>query len=468
MKYSVILPVLDEVENLRILLPGLLSPECEVLVCDGGSVDGSIELVKDAIPNFNIRLVRCNGSVTQAILRGLEESTTDKVVVMDSDLSHPPEVARKVASELDMYDMVVGSRFFRGGATRDSLWNRILSGGLNYLTWGLAPQVRDRVSGLWGARKGVVSTSIRDTVKPMLEFLVRANPTSVAEVPYTFEPRVNGASKLGKPVLRTFFDIVLLYLHKFRRPLRFLLVGGLGTLIYLGILLLLTEAAGLWYLLSAVVGIFVATVWNFTMNNYWVFSKTESSESPSYEWDAWYKGNPLQRWWKRKIGYVTKTLLGDPRSLLDVGCGSSPAINLFMGYRVGIDRSQGKLDFLGRYTTASLYCADIEEGLDFPVSSFEAVMCNNVLEHLTNPREAVEGIARLLAPQGKAVMTIPDEGSLIGKVGDWLYRKFGSYGHEHISRLTAKSLDRICEGAGLDLVGSRRVLSDTVRHYVKV
>jgi len=471
MQTSIVIPILDEVENLKILLPKLLSPDWEIIICDNGSSDGSVRLVEDAVIDFNIKLSRGSGSVADAVIRGLREATSSKIIVMDGDLSHSPDAIPEMIERLDRVDLVVGSRYVKGGRSRDSLSNKIISWGLGILTWMLAPKIKDRVSGFFGIRKEFVSTPIRATSKPMLEFLVRANPLVVEEVPYTFEPRRNGSSSIGRSpriIVSTLVDVFLLYLQRFNRFVKFCLIGGVGTLIVLGLTYILTEYAGFWYMSSVVISAFAAAVWNFTGNRLWTFSTKKSSEEGDYEWNAWYRGNPIQKWWKRRIGYLTKELLGDPESLLDIGCGSSPVINLFTGRRSGLEGSLAKVSFIRQHSTAIFIVGDLDG--QFKVnSSFEAVICNNVLEHLEKPEKVVEGIGRVLVPGGLVVITVPNVDNPATKLIEWLYGKImpGGYAEDHVYEFTPSSLDELCSRHKLDLVTRKLVATDMVCLYKK-
>lgn len=278
--YSVVLPVVDEVDSLRRLLPYLLHPGCEVIVCDNGSTDGSVRLVEDAIPNFNIRLLKGTGTVTDAILRGIREAYYEDVVVMDSDGSHPPEFVGRLAMSLDGKDMVIGSRYIKNGSSKDTLKNKLISKLFNLMTYFLAPKVKDRASGFWAIKKSKFDYSIRNTVKPMLECLVRGKLTNVVEVPYTFEPRVLGRTKHNRStlVLKTFWDIFLLYMVKFR-ILNYIVVGGIGTIINLSIyypLTLLfqqkvTFLGQVFYLPPFIVSSFLAGNFQYFMSRHWTF-----------------------------------------------------------------------------------------------------------------------------------------------------------------------------------------------------
>jgi len=285
--YSVVLPVLNEKESLKELLPHLLSPKCEVIVVDNGSTDGSVELVETARYNYsNLRLSKGTGTVTDAILRGIKEAYYEDVVIMDSDGSHPPEIAYKLAMSLDSKDMAIGSRYARGGYSKDSLRNKFISKGLNLLTYPLAPKITDRVSGLWAIKKSKFNFSIRNTVKPVLEFLVRGKLKSVVEVPYGFEPRVSGKTKHNRSTLifRTFWDVFLLYMAKFR-VFNYMVVGGTCWIINLSIYYPLTLAYKetvtflnhVYYLPPFVVSTFISGSIHYFMNRKWTFTDRKDS-----------------------------------------------------------------------------------------------------------------------------------------------------------------------------------------------
>ena len=57
----------------------------------------------------------------------------------------------------------------------------------------------------------------------------------------------------------------------FRKFIKFIIVGSIGAGIQLGITYLLTEFANLYYMVSLVIAIILATVWNFTGNLRWTF-----------------------------------------------------------------------------------------------------------------------------------------------------------------------------------------------------
>jgi dolichol-phosphate mannosyltransferase len=66
-------------------------------------------------------------------------------------------------------------------------------------------------------------------------------------------------------------------LNKIHQLLRFLLAGGVGLLLYYGLLYTLTEWAGVWYLFSAIIGFVACYSVNFTLHRKWTFA----SNSPA-------------------------------------------------------------------------------------------------------------------------------------------------------------------------------------------
>jgi polyisoprenyl-phosphate glycosyltransferase len=122
---SVVVPVRDEEDSLADLYSSLksvlddLAVPVEVILVDDGSRDASYSLMAgfhDADPRFKaVRLSR-NFGHQMAITAGLDLARGDAVVIMDSDLQHPPEVIPKLLSQWRAgYDIVYGVRHERSG-----------------------------------------------------------------------------------------------------------------------------------------------------------------------------------------------------------------------------------------------------------------------------------------------------------------------------------------------------------------
>ena len=471
--YTVVIPVLNEVENIPNILRRLDPGYGELIFCDNGSTDGTISLITQEVGrNSRVKLSIGKGSVADAIYRGLTDSTYPNVVILDGDLSHPPELVKVFAEFLKEYDFVSGSRYLNGGKTKDSLVNKIFSSGLNAVTFPLAPGMTDRSTGFFGVRKSLIRHPFKSYCKPALETRVTCPIVSSKEVAYSFSSRVRGTSKLvrRKAVPITVRDIVVLYLKKYRRIIKYALVGAVGTSIYLGLLAFFTEVAGIWYIASALLGSGIAFFFNYTFNRLWTFKTSDLKKTdPEYEYISWYKGNPIQKYWKRKIANISLGIIQEDWSVLDVGCGSSPLLSKLPGKVIGIDKNAGKLAYQKTRCKSGvdLVVCDLESGQFPELPCIGSIVCNNLLEHLTDPEPVVEWMASKLAITGVLVITVPNYSSKFTPVIEYAYGKLmpKSYAEDHNYQFTEESLDWMCKKYGLELVKRHKVFTDMVSIY---
>ena len=125
----------------------------------------------------------------------------DVLVVMDADLSHPPEIVPDLLAMIDAgVDLAVGSRYVSGGATLDwPLRRRVVSRVACLLGNALVP-VRDATSGFFAVRRSAIDGVRLNAIgfKIGFEVIARANARRIVEVPYTFRDRELGASKFGR------------------------------------------------------------------------------------------------------------------------------------------------------------------------------------------------------------------------------------------------------------------------------
>lgn len=128
---SVVIPALNEAENLATVLPRIPHWVDEVVLVDGFSDDGTIEVARQVRPD--IRIVYQEGRGKGAALRsGFAAATCDVVVMVDADGStDPAEMSAFVGALLAGADLAKGSRFVQGGGTDDMpLIRRIANDGL--------------------------------------------------------------------------------------------------------------------------------------------------------------------------------------------------------------------------------------------------------------------------------------------------------------------------------------------------
>ena len=121
--------------------------------------------------------------------------------VMDADFSHPPPLVPRLLATFNVTsaDVVVGSRYIAGGSTPSwPLKRRVLSRIACLLARPLSP-IRDPASGFFLIRRDVAGgVAIKaGGFKILLELLVRAWPRRLVEVPYQFDDRELGVSKMS-------------------------------------------------------------------------------------------------------------------------------------------------------------------------------------------------------------------------------------------------------------------------------
>ena len=273
--------ILPLVERIHHALSGY---DYEILFVDDNSGDETTELITALSSQYPVKvIVRKNKKgLASAVVDGLGQATGQIIGVMDADLQHPPEVLPDLLREVQNgADIVIASRYIKGGACQGwGLARRIISKGAIFLAHLLLPstkQVRDPVSGFFIFNREVVANAnLRPTgYKILLEILMEGKFRNLAEVPFTFRVRTSGASKLNARQQIDYLKHIYSLMKRKGELLRFVkfcLVGLSGVLVHLGLLYLLTEFVGLFYLVSAVISIQSSIISNFTLNNYFTFA----------------------------------------------------------------------------------------------------------------------------------------------------------------------------------------------------
>jgi len=177
--------------------------ELEILIVDDDSGDGIEDAVR-ATGHAWVRVLvrRRERGLATAVVHGLRAASHSTFVVMDADLSHPPEAIPAMLAALEAgAEFVVGSRFCDGGST-DAEWTlgRRLNSRVATLLARPLTKVKDPMSGFFAFRRPILDRAgVLDPLgyKIGLEILVRARCENVAEVPIHFSDRSKGTSKLS-------------------------------------------------------------------------------------------------------------------------------------------------------------------------------------------------------------------------------------------------------------------------------
>jgi dolichol-phosphate mannosyltransferase len=291
---SIVVPTLNESPNIDPLLTQLFDAlrdqpfDAEVVVVDDGSEDGTRDRVREWESDHPVRLLERGreGGLSGAVLAGAQMARGEVVVVIDADLSHPPgKVPALIQPILDnQSDMVVGSRYVRGGSTPGwPLLRRLMSRTASWLAWPIV-DVHDPMSGFFAIRRDrMLERGMQaDGFKIGLELLAGGpRPLRVCEVPIQFKDRQHGESKLGSGVIISYLERLRALAGGSVSPhsaLKFAMVGSLGLLLDL-IFFMALIASGTGLIPAHLLSFLVATVFNYTFNARWSFADSASGEA---------------------------------------------------------------------------------------------------------------------------------------------------------------------------------------------
>lgn len=136
--------------------------------------------------------------------------------------------------------------------------------------------------------------------------------------------------------------------------------------------------------------------------------------------DYYARSGALIRWVeKRRLSAVSAMVAAEANDrVLEVGCGGGHVLRLFPHADLtGVDVS-GEMLAKARRNLEGYRVALLKGELDdlnLPARSFDRVICSEVLEHVVDPEAILRGIQRLLRPDGRVVVTFPND-HLVNKI----------------------------------------------------
>ncbi len=392
MDVSVILPVVNEAENLRTLIPRLTTLfdrerlMYELVVVDGGSSDDTRETAESLGARVVAERRRGYAGATET---GFAEARGDYVLTLDADQSHDPDFIVKMWRARTRGDIVIASRYAVGGVTYSTFVRRATSWLLNVvLRRVLSMLVRDLSSGYRLYRRDVLANlELTSTNFEVLEeILVKAcaNGFSIVEVPFTYFPRGAGRSH--------------------------------AKLVSFG--------------------------WKILRSSIPLWKIRNSLDSADYDERAFDSLIPPQRYWQRRRHHITVLWARGAGRVLDVGCGSSLIVQSLNNV-TGMDYNYAKLRFLCRHeiplVNASAFALPFKDG------SFDCVISQEVIGHLPYDESLFAEMRRVLRTGGRLILGTPDYSTIGWRIIEPLYGFVmpGGYKDEHITHYSQEELREI-------------------------
>ena len=225
-EHLIIIPTYNERENLATLLAAIdrVDPVAHILIVDDNSPDRTHEVVEDLMQSsysgrlFLLKRAGKMGLGTAYIdgFRWALARKYDYIFEMDADFSHDPHYLPEFLSAIETCDVVLGSRYVKGGGVKNwGLLRKIISrGGGIYARTILGLPLHDLTGGFKCFRREVLQAIDLDEVKSngysfQIEMTYRAKLKGfrIVETPIVFEDRTAGKSKMSSKI---FLEAVLM------------------------------------------------------------------------------------------------------------------------------------------------------------------------------------------------------------------------------------------------------------------
>jgi dolichol-phosphate mannosyltransferase len=229
---SIVIPTYNEAENIADLLKRTIQVlddavlEYEILVVDDASLDNTAEIAEKILTGKGkvIRRISNTKSLSLSILDGTKQAQGNIIVVMDADASHPPElIPRFIETLQEGYELVIGSRYIKGGGTEYFPLRRKVISWVACFIGRTVTKIKDNTSGFFCIRKAALE-GIELTpygFKIGLEVFVKANFGKFKEIPFIFVNRKGGKSKLNlKSISEYLLQVFSLFIYQKNKGLK--------------------------------------------------------------------------------------------------------------------------------------------------------------------------------------------------------------------------------------------------------
>ncbi len=234
-KSVIIIPTYNEIDNIEVILKEVFSLDLglDILVVDDNSPDKTYakvqELIQNDIYNRQLHLVirQNKEGLGKAYIEGFKWCLAREyafIIEMDADLSHNPKYLQSFLNTVKEYDLVIGSRYVRGGGVANwSLPRKLISlGGSAYARGILGIDLKDVTSGFKCFRREVLeSIDLDSIISNGYAFQIEMNYRTilkdfrVKEIPIIFKDRIAGKSKMSNKIfIEALLNVITLRRHK--------------------------------------------------------------------------------------------------------------------------------------------------------------------------------------------------------------------------------------------------------------
>ena len=209
----IIVPTYNEIENLELIVNAIhkVVPHVHILIVDDGSPDGTGERADEMkAADERIHVLHRSGKLGlgTAYIEGFRYALArdyERIFEMDADFSHDPKYLPIMLEAAESHDLVIGSRYVKGGGTQNwSLGRRFISrGGGLYARTILGVGIQDLTAGFMCYRRETLEAIDIEAVSSSgyvfqieLKYRVHCKGLSIKEIPIVFPDRVAGESKM--------------------------------------------------------------------------------------------------------------------------------------------------------------------------------------------------------------------------------------------------------------------------------
>ncbi len=215
----IVIPTYNERENIAVLIPQIFEylPNTRIFVVDDNSPDNTAEMVfslQKQYPLVSLTSRSEKNGLGSAYIHSFnllkKETDIDWVITMDADGSHHPKYIADFIKKFDEADLVIGSRYTKGGGIKDWEWHRYLLSffGNLYVRTLLRLPIKDITAGYNCYKKSTLDELNFDLIRANgyafqidMKTHYSKQGKNIVEVPIIFTGRVGGESKISGSII---------------------------------------------------------------------------------------------------------------------------------------------------------------------------------------------------------------------------------------------------------------------------